>query len=131
MRPRYAGAMNQMVRAELLAERRRLERFPAEDLDVTLRPHGRWRRLRVPALDFNRFGIALLVPRILAKHSEIHMRLKLGERCLQDVIGIVHNCLEHGDGYRCGIQFRTDSAHQFDPVIVESELLAFEMALQD
>ncbi|MDP6377263.1 MAG: hypothetical protein QF921_10125 [Pseudomonadales bacterium] len=71
------------------------------------------------------------MPRALPKESQLRPDLSLGKRQLKDIIGVVHNCVAREHGFRCGIQFRTDSSNQLDPVGIESELLALEIALQD
>ena len=50
---------------------------------------------------------------------------------LERVIGVVHNCLVHNQGYRCGIRFRTESLLQFDRNHVEAALAELETALRD
>ena len=45
---------------------------------------------------------------------------------LDNVIGIVHNCIGLSDGYRCGIQFRTYSELQLDKAPTERVLAILE-----
>ena len=45
---------------------------------------------------------------------------------MDNVIGVVHNCIGIADGYRCGIQFRTCSDLQLDQEITEQDLCELE-----
>lgn len=108
------------------SDRRTFPRFNGRDLEVGLRPRGRLSRIPVTVLDFNRFGIAVLLAEPLQKEKQIFLTLKCGELHLDNVIGVVHNCIAQRDGYRCGIQFRTRSDLQFDKDQVETALLLLE-----
>jgi hypothetical protein len=110
-------------------DRRILQRFADLDLEVDLRQRGRLGRTPASVLDFNRFGIAVLVAAPLAKEKQIFLTLSCGEIRLDNVVGVVHNCIAQGDGFRCGIQFRTRSDLQFDKDQVEHDLLALENSL--
>jgi hypothetical protein len=110
-------------------DRRTLQRFADQELEVDLRQRGRLSRTLVRVLDFNRFGIAVLVAEPLAKEKQIFLTLSYGELRLDNVIGVVHNCIAQGDGFRCGIQFRTRSDLQFDNDKIEHGLLALETSL--
>ena len=111
------------------SDRRTLPRLIGRGLAVSLRQRGRLGRTSVTVLDFNRFGIAVLVAEPLDKEKQIFLSLKCGDVRLDNVIGVVHNCIAHDNGYRCGIQFRTRSDLQFDKDQVERALLVIEAEL--
>jgi hypothetical protein len=113
------------------SDRRSLPRFIGRDLAVGLRQRGRLSRTPVTVLDFNRFGIAVLMREPLAKEKQIFLTLKCGEVRLDNVIGVVHNCIAQHGGYRCGIQFRTRSELQFDKDQVERALRLLEADFGD
>ena len=94
------------------AERRLKDRYPADGLVVSVRKKGGLLHLQGLATDFNRHGIALLLKQALVKDSKVYISLTLGDIQVQNVVGIVHNCLALKEGYRCGIQFRTASNQQ-------------------
>ena len=111
------------------SDRRTFPRFNGRDLEVGLRQRGRLSRIPVTVLDFNRFGIAVLMREPLPKEKQIFLTLKCGELHLDNIIGVVHNCIGQHDGYRCGIQFRTRSDLQFDKDQVETALLLLEAGI--
>lgn len=98
-----------------LSERRTQPRYDATGLAVSVRAKGRLARLRGMVLDFNRHGLAVFLDQPLTKHLQVFLHLRAGSRQVQDLIGVVHNCTAFAEGYRCGIQFRTDSVMQLDP----------------
>ncbi len=97
-----------------LAERRLRARYPSDGLVVSVRKKGGLLNLQGLAADFNRHGIALLLNQALSKDSKVFISLGLGEIQIQNVVGIVHNCVALPEGYRCGIQFRTASNQQME-----------------
>ena len=109
-----------------LAERRSKPRFPSDGLLVHVRRKGRLGQLEGLAQDFNRFGVAIVVDQPLPKDALVFITLCSGALKLDNVIGVVHNCTAVTGGYRCGIQFRTDSELQMDPVMTEQELTILE-----
>ena len=109
-------------------DRRTLPRFTG-DMKVSLRQRGRIARTPSTVVDFNRFGIALLTHDPLEKSKPIFLTLECNGVQLDNVVGVVHNCIAQGDDYRCGIQFRTRSTLQFDKNLVERTLQQLEMAL--
>ena len=108
------------------SERRSLPRFSDRNLEVILRQRGRLSRWQTTVLDFNRFGLAVLIDEPLEKEKQIFLSLRFGDVHLDNVIGVVHNCIAQRGGYRCGIQFRTRSALQFDKDLVENTLALLE-----
>jgi len=113
-------------------ERRGRPRLPGSaGLSAALRIKGQMGQLSVQVLDFNRFGLAACCRRPLPQNQIVFLTLSDGERLLQRVIGVVHNCLSMDGGYRCGIRFRTQSPLQFDREEVESTLAALETDLLD
>ena len=126
-----------------LAERRSKPRYPTRGLLVTLRRKGRLAKLSGIAKDFNRHGIALLLDQPLPKETIVYVSLCYSGNVqssqtqaeghgaepaagLDNVIGVVHNCISQEDGYRCGIQFRTQSHMQLDQLQVEQRLQELE-----
>ncbi len=97
-----------------LAERRTGPRYPTDGLLVSVRKKGRLAHLQGIAQDFNRHGMALQVDQPIAKDTKIFVTLASGEILVQNVAGIVHNCVAVATGYRCGIQFRTAWCRQAD-----------------
>ena len=124
--------MRQDLLTNPIQERRGRPRLPGSaGLSAELRIKGRMGQFSVQVLDFNRFGLAACCQRPLPKDQIVFLTLSDGERLLQRVIGVVHNCLSMDGGYRCGIRFRTQSALQFDREEVESALAALEADLLD
>jgi len=99
----------------LFAERRNQPRLEHRELAVTIRVKGRLARLKGTVLDFNRHGLAVFLDQPLTKHLQVFLNLQAASHDLRELIGVVHNCTAFAQGYRCGIQFRTDSGLQLDP----------------
>ncbi|MCP5180282.1 MAG: PilZ domain-containing protein [Pseudomonadales bacterium] len=96
-------------------------------MSVSLRTKGRLSRLRGVVLDFNRHGIAIFLDQPVARRGEVMLTIHGTQAAFEhEVVGVVHNCTAYAEGYRCGIQFRTDSARQFDPDAVRSALAQLE-----
>ena len=108
------------------AERRSRPRYPGDGLWVSVRKKGRLAQIEGIAQDFNRHGLALLLDQPLPKDSTVYVSLHNGELKLDNVIGVVHNCISLRTGYRCGIQFRTCSNLQMDQAFTEQELVILE-----
>ncbi len=100
-------------------------------LSAQLRCRGQIGQIPVRVLDFNRHGLAVRCERPLPKDQVVFLALAHGERVLERVVGVVHNCFSLEGGYRCGIRFRTQSRLQFDRETVESGLAELESALAD
>ncbi len=108
------------------AERRALPRFDGQALEVWLRPRGRLVRYSGLAQDFNRYGFSVIVDQPIAKDVQVFVDLCFEDDRLDNVVGIVHNCIRVGHDYRVGIQFRTKSDLQFDQNYVENFLQRME-----
>ncbi len=108
------------------AERRSLPRYDASGLSITLRVKGRLARLHGSVVDFNRHGIAVCLDQPLKKDKQCFVTIHLAGEVMHDVVGVVHNCTAIPEGYRLGIQFRTESALQFDQDVVCAQLQALE-----
>ncbi len=108
------------------AERRIRTRLPTDGLLVTLRRKGRLSRLEGLAVDFSRYGLGLILDQPLPKDCTVYLALTGAGQRLENVIGIVHNCIATDEGYRCGIAFRTTSDLQEDQQRVENTLVAIE-----
>ncbi len=113
----------------IFAERRALPRLPAEHMLVRVRRKGRIGRIEGVAQDYNRHGIGLVLDKPFPKDTTVYITMVSGDKRLENVIGVVHNCLEVDGGYRCGIQFRTTSHLQMDRRAVEQALAQFEQIL--
>jgi len=110
-------------------DRRSRPRFVGSSFRADLRLKGQFGRVAAEVLDFNRHGLAVAVDRPLSKDQLVFLKLSDGHAHIARVVGVVHNCLNQPDGYRCGIRFRTQSSHQFDRFDVEADLEAMEMRL--
>ena len=108
------------------SDRRSLPRFSTVDVEVSVRPRGQLTHMPARLVDFNRYGVALLLAESLPKDKTVFVHLECGNASLDDVVGVVHNSLRHDDGYRCGIRFRTQSNAQFDRQAVEQKLIELE-----
>jgi hypothetical protein len=93
---------------------------------VQLRQRGQFGFLSADVLDFNRHGLAALVERPLPKDKVVFLNLHCAGLRLREVVGVVHNCVAQGNGFRCGIRFRTQSHLQFDREDVEYALREIE-----
>ena len=111
-------------------ERRFHARFAGTGLSAHLRVKGRFGRVQLQIIDFNRHGLAAQLEQPLPKDQLVYLSLDSGVVSIARLIGVVHNCLATTDGYRCGIRFRTESARQFDRAAAESQLKALEQQLQ-
>ena len=110
-------------------ERRTLQRLSTGEIGASLRLRGRLSSTSVNVVDFNRYGMAILFDQPLPKDKVIYLSLRYANLCLDNVIGVIHNCMRHDDLYRCGIRFRTQSTLQFDKRQVEQDLLLLEKSL--
>ena len=108
------------------AERRTKPRYDAAGLGVLVRAKGRVARLRGMVLNFNQHGLAVFLDQPLPKHALVFMTLQMAARHIEEIVGVVHNCTAFSEGYRCGIQFRTDSSMQFDQDKVREILATLE-----
>lgn len=108
------------------SDRRSLPRFSTVDVDVNVRLRGQLTHMQARLVDFNRYGVAILLAEPLPKDKIVFIHLACGDARLDDVVGVVHNSLRHEDGYRCGIRFRTQSNEQFDREAAEHKLIEIE-----
>ena len=109
-----------------LAERRAGPRFRSDGLLVGVRVKGRFGRLDGVAADFNRYGVAFVLDQPLPKDKLVYVTLANGSVRIENVVGVVHNCVAQTQGFRCGVQFRTNSELQFDVHLVERALKILE-----
>lgn len=112
-----------------LLERRQELRLHGEGLSVTLRPRGRLSALAADAVDFNRHGIAVHTDQPLSKDRTVYLTLRCGNVRLDQLVGVVHNCVRQGRRYRSGIRFRPSSELQRDRVRVQELLGWLESSL--
>ncbi len=108
------------------ADRRSAPRTSAARLTVVLRPRGRLSTLPARALDFNRHGMAVHTAMPLAKDRVVYLSLSHGEVRLDNLVGVVHNCVRQGEHFRSGILFRTASGLQHDRALVKELLRRLE-----
>ncbi|MFT7654588.1 MAG: hypothetical protein ACI9ON_001155 [Limisphaerales bacterium] len=104
------------------AERRRHKRFDVDGIIVSVRRKGRLAHLIGAAQDFNRHGIGLVIDQPLGKDTLVYLSIRSAYAKIDNIIGIVHNCISQEAGYRCGIQFRTHSPLQHDRREIEKLL---------
>jgi hypothetical protein len=110
-------------------DRRRNPRLDGADIAVALRPRGRLGAIAAQAVDFNRHGIAVHTDQPLAKDRTIYLSLRCGQHRLDNLVGVVHNCVRQGGHYRSGIRFRPSSELQRDRMQVEELLVCLEATL--
>ena len=110
-------------------DRRSQPRFRSDLLVAHVRLKGQLNRVPVEVLDFNRHGLAVRIERPMPKDQLVFLSLDTDQISVTRVIGVVHNCLPHTSGYRCGIRFRTQSGLQFDRETVELQLASLEQHL--
>ena len=83
----------------------------------------------VPRTEVEALPRTSTVDDVLALFREDHRgRYPVYETSVDNIIGVVHNCIAQQDGFRCGIQFRTRSELQFDKDLVENVLFDLELA---
>lgn len=111
------------------SDRRRSPRIDGARLAVSLRPRGRLNSLQAEAVDFSRHGIAVRTAVALDKDRTVYLSLCCDGMRLDNLVGVVHNCVRQGGGYRCGIRFRPTSELQHDRVEVEALLACLEDAV--
>jgi hypothetical protein len=111
------------------AERRQTARYEATGLSVLVRPKGKLTTLDARALDFNRYGIAVHTSQPLTREQPVYLSLGLGDVRVNQLVGIVHNCVRQGERYRCGIRFRLSSGLQRDRQLTERRLSCLEAAV--
>jgi len=111
------------------AERRSAPRYAIADLDLEFRLKGRWRRSGAIVLDFNRFGLAMQTDTPQRLNQYLFLQLRHRELSVSGVVGVVHNCVQQADGYRCGIQFRPDLKFQSQAERVKKYLRELEARL--
>ena len=97
---------------------------------MCVRRKGRLGRLEGVATDFNHCGIGILLDQPLPKDSKVTVSLTTGSHHVDNVVGVVHNCISVENGYRCGIQFRTQSHLQMDRRETEAALSNLEQAFE-
>ncbi len=107
-------------------ERRNSTRLEVDGLIVSVRRKGRLAKLIGMAVDFNRYGVAIITDQPLPIEAVVYLSLNGWCGHVDNVVGVVHNCSGQQTGYRCGIRFRTGSQFQNEPCEVEQQLTALE-----
>jgi len=118
-----------MTSGHSIDDRRRAPRFDGSRISVALRPRGRLGAIAAQAVDFNRHGIAVHTAAPLTKDRLLYLTLRCGDLRLENLVGVVHNCVRQGGMYRSGIRFRPTSELQRDKQQVEQVLTAIEAAV--
>ena len=90
-------------------DRRAEERLDGAHIAVALRPRGRLGAIAAEAVDFTRHGIAVHTDQPLAKDRTVYLSLCCGEVRVDNLVGVVHNCVHRSGRYRSGIRFRPSS----------------------
>ena len=111
-------------------DRRGTPRLDGTLIAVTLRPRGRLGTVTAQAVDFNRYGIAVHTESPLDKDRVVYLNLQCGDVRLENLVGVVHNCVRRGSIFRSGIRFRPSSELQHDKPLVEALLPALEAAVK-
>lgn len=122
--------MTFMTSVPSLEDRRSRPRLDGTNLSVALRPRGRLGAIDAEALDFNRYGAAVHTEIPLTKDQTVYLTLRCGELQLNNLVGVVHNCLRMGGKYRSGILFRLSSPLQHDRREAQEMLARLESALR-
>ena len=107
-------------------DRRELPRIRADGIEVEVRPQGRLVRLQAQAVDFNRYGMAVLTDVPLKLQKTVYISLRCGDLRLDNLAGVVHNCCPQDQSYRSGIQFRIHAELKTDRPLVEALLTNLE-----
>lgn len=118
-----------MTSSHPVNDRRSQVRLDGRRIAVTLRPRGRLGTCSAEAVDFNRHGIAVHTAAPLEKDRLVFLSLRCDEVRLDNLVGVVHNCVRQGSVYRSGIRFRPGSELQQDRRLVESMLTTLEQVL--
>jgi len=118
-----------MTHGDSFDDRRRNPRVGGDRIAVTLRPRGRLSAISASAVDFNRHGIAVHTEIALDKDRTVYLSLRCDEVRLDNLVGVVHNCVRRGNKYRSGILFRPSSELQLDKQQVEAVLACLESKL--
>lgn len=118
-----------MTRRQPPEDRRDRLRFDGSRMHVALRPRGRLGVVTAQAVDFNRHGIAVQTDAPLDKDRVVFLNLRCDQVRLDNVVGVIHNCVQRGPGFRCGIRFRPTSELQHDRTEVQAMLVELEAAL--
>ncbi len=111
-------------------ERRSLQRYPAVDMRASISVRFRLGTQQGDVVDFNRFGVTMLLPRPVPVNKPLFVTLKYAGVRLDSIVGAAHHCRFTPEGrFRCGIRFRTNSPIQLDRDEIEAQLHAFEQEL--
>lgn len=111
-------------------ERRIFERFPVEDMKASISIRFRFGTNQGEVVDFNRYGITVVLRRPVPVNKPIFVTLTHGTTRLESIVGAAHNCrFTANEAFRCGIRFRTNSPNQLDRDEIDLCLEALEKTL--
>ena len=99
------------------ANRRKLMRLPASmTVGITLTGMlRRQRRINAKAVDYNRYGMALLSPVNVRARTRVLMDINAGHMVLRRVSGMVVSSTRQGKEYRLGLRFYRKITDFADP----------------
>lgn len=107
-------------------ERRKTSRLHLDGVHVLVRRKGRLARMMGIVVDFNRYGLAIVTDQPLNKEAVVYLSIVSAETRIDNIVGVVHNCVTSESAYRCGIQFRTGSPLQDERNLTEQRLKQLE-----
>ena len=111
-------------------ERRIFERFPVEDMKASISIRYRFGTNHGEVLDFNRYGITVVLRRPVPVNKPLFVTLTYGTTRLEAIVGAAHHCRFTSKGiFRCGIRFRTNSPNQLDRDEIDIRLESLEKIL--
>ena len=119
-----------MTNSQHTSDRRTGFRHATDGLLAEVRQRGRLARLTGMAVDFNRFGMALITDQPLPHDCQVYINLIGYGHSVLDLVGVVHNCTSTQIGFRCGIQFRPSSELQNDASRAMESLSKLEQVIK-
>jgi hypothetical protein len=116
---------------KLSADRRQFTRYACpSDFTLHLKVKGSFKRHVGVPVDFNRHGMAFFSDRSHAPGTRLVLDLVCAGKRLSNLICVVHNCMQTGNGYRCGVGFRpqTTSQREAESYLsdLEKDIIAWE-----
>ncbi|HSG88556.1 MAG TPA: hypothetical protein VLA56_05045 [Pseudomonadales bacterium] len=113
--------------------RRRYLRYLDSTVRIRLRGKGLLGRFRGdawPMIDFNRFGLAFVHDDAMVPGTELLLDIDAGDLSLGGLQAWVRVSAEHADGWRIGVEFRTDGLRRSSAERRELALHELEKALK-
>ena len=111
-------------------ERRHLERIVVANMKASISVQYRFGTHHGDVVDFNQFGITVLLRRPLPVNKPLFITLVQVSWRVEAIVGAAHHCRFLPEGsFRCGIRFRTNSPIQMDRDEIQRRLQSVENAL--